>query len=278
MMFFRILLTMFFVLSAPASAQAAPLLPVEVIDSRPHSTTAYTQGLFFLDGQLYESAGLYGQSSLARVDLDSGAAQLELNLSSEFFAEGADAAEGEIYLLTWREHTCFVVDPQTLKVKRSHSYSGEGWGLAWDGQTLWRSDGSARLHPHRPGDFAPAGKPLTVKDGQKEITHLNELEWHAEAGLMLANVYGRDLVAAIDLSDGQVRYWLDAGKLRQMAALEGLPKTENPWDTVLNGLAIAPEGLWLTGKLWPRRYLISWPAGHSPAPSDAGASAPNPLR
>lgn len=247
---------------SPLPLPAAPVLSLSLKNARPHDESTYTQGLFFNGGHLYESAGLYGQSALSKWLFDRGrpaVRQLRRELPPKFFAEGADAANGEIYLLTWREQTGFVLDPDTLLVKRQFSYVGEGWGLAWDGQRLWRSDGSARLYPHQAGDFAPAGAALTISDEGREIAHLNELEWDPRSGLMLANVYGEDLVAAIDLTDGQVRFWLDGRPLRALARSAGLKDTGNPMDTVLNGLALDGNSLWLTGKYWPRLYQVNWP-------------------
>jgi glutamine cyclotransferase len=160
--------------------------------------------------------------------------------------------------LTWRNQRGFVLDPETLAVKREFAYAGEGWGLAWDGRRLWRSDGSAQLHPHRPGDFAPAGPPLSVRDGGTAVSRLNELEWDSATGLLLANVYGLDRVAAIDLADGAVRFWLDAAPLRALAVRHGLPSPPS-LDTALNGLALDGQSLWLTGKLWPLLFQIAWP-------------------
>ncbi|MDR1922303.1 MAG: glutaminyl-peptide cyclotransferase, partial [Candidatus Adiutrix sp.] len=193
--------------------------------------------------------------------LPASAPQQAFRPPGHFFAEGAALAEGEIYLLTWRNETVFVLNPDDLTPARRLSYDGEGWGLGWDGGRLWRSDGSAFLRPHRPGDFAPAGAALRVHDDGREVRGLNELEWDPATGLMLANVYESDLVAAIDLSDGRVRFWLDAAPLRRLAERDGLDRRLAPADVVLNGLALAPDGqsLWLTGKFWPRLYQIAWP-------------------
>lgn len=261
---FKFILSIFILMFWTASVPllAAPILPLSLKNSRPHDAGTYTQGLFFHDGHLYESGGLYGRSALSKWFFDPSrpaARLLHRELPAKFFAEGADAANGEIYLLTWREQTGFALDPDTLMVKRQFSYLGEGWGLAWDGRRLWRSDGSTRLYPHQAGDFAPAGEPLTITDEGREIANLNELEWDPQSGLMLANVYGEDMVAAIDLTDGRVRFWLDGRPLRALAQAAGLKNTGNPMDTVLNGLALDGSSLWLTGKYWPRLYQVDWP-------------------
>lgn len=247
--------------AGPASGQA-PVLPLTVTDSRPHPADSYTQGLFFYGGRLYESSGLYGQSAVSMWSWspDNSPELLKREpLSGQYFAEGACEVLGDIYLLTWREQTGFILAAENLSLKGGFRYEGEGWGLAFDGRRLWRSDGGSRLYPHRPGDFAPDGNPVTVRDGGAEVFQLNELEWDPLTGLMLANVYGSDRVAGIDLADGRVRFWLDGTPLREMAIKDGLAGTGNPLDTVLNGLALDGASLWLTGKLWPRLYQAEWP-------------------
>ena len=257
--------------AGPAAGQA-PVLPLSLLNSRPHPADSYTQGLFFFNGFLYESSGQYGRSAIAAWDFRSGAPEPRERapLSDQYFAEGACQAGGDIYLLTWRERTGFILAAEDLAFKGWFGYQGEGWGLAFDGRKLWRSDGSARLFPHRPGDFAPDGEPLTVRDGQREVPQLNELEWDPLTGLMLANVYGSDRVAAVDLASGEVRFWLDGAPLRELALQDGLSRTAAPLDVVLNGLALDGSSLWLTGKFWPRLYQVAWPpAGwdHPPEPA-----------
>ena len=258
--------------AAPAAGEA-PVLPLSLLNSRPHQADSYTQGLFFYQGRLYESSGLYGRSAVSMWAFGLGASPEPLKrapLDDRYFAEGACQAEGDIYLLTWQERTGFILSAEDLGLKGRFGYEGQGWGLSFDGRKLWRSDGTARLFPHRPGDFGPDGDPLTVRDGGREVDQLNELEWDPATGLMLANVYGSDRVAAIDLSSGLVRFWLEAAPLRRLAVKDGLTETGNPLDTVLNGLALDGSSLWLTGKLWPRLYQVAWP----PAGWDGTAQAP----
>lgn len=240
----------------------APLLQPQLLDARPHQADSYTQGLFLHGGNLYESSGLYGRSAVTRWSFGGDRSPEPLArtaLSDQYFAEGACEALGDIYVLTWREQTGFILADGDLSLKGWFRYEGEGWGLSFDGRRLWRSDGGSRLYPHRPGDFAPDGEPLTVRDGDEEVFYLNELEWDQNTGLMLANIYGSDRVAAVDLTDGRVRFWLDAAPLVDQAVKDGLANAGNPLDTVLNGLAVDGPTLWLTGKLWPKMYRISWP-------------------
>ena len=260
----------------PAPAPAAPMLNPELINARPHAADSYTQGLFLRDGWLFESSGLYGRSAFSRRPWNRPAGSVRRwALPPDYFAEGAAWAEGEIYLLTWRNRRGFVLDPETLRVKREFSYPGEGWGLTWDGRRLWRSDGSSLLFPHRPGDFAPAGEPLKVRAGLEEVTGLNELEWDEATGLILANVYGLDRVAAVDPADGAVRFWLDASPLRALAVQSGLPAPPS-LDTALNGLALEGRALWLTGKLWPLCFQIAWPPAGWSGPETGTAPPPGP--
>jgi len=252
--------------------QAAPVMEMRLLSLKPHDPGRYTQGFFIRDGVWFESSGGFGVSAFSREssvaagdgsvrDGSVGDGQAGAGFwrpPPECFAEGAAWAEGEIYFLTWRNRRGFVLDPETLAVKREFTYTGEGWGLAWDGRRLWRSDGSSRLQPHRPGDFAPAGPPLIVRDGGAEVSSLNELEWDPATGLLLANVYGLDRVAAIDLRSGAVRFWLDAAPLRALAVRSGLPAPPS-LDTALNGLARDGQSLWLTGKHWPLMFQIAWP-------------------
>lgn len=238
----------------------APILELKLLSSQAYPANTYTQGIFFAKDALYISSGLYASSTFSKWST-AGILQKVFKLPNTFFAEGAVLAAGEIYLLTWKENTVFVLESDTLKLLRTHTYSNEGWGLALAGTRLWRSDGSNLLHQHNIGDFSPAGPSLKVYDGTLEIHNLNELEWDAITGLMLANIYQSDMVAAIDLSDGQVRFWLNGKPLRTLAVQDGLSPNHALSNIVLNGLAMASDGksLWLTGKFWPRLYQIAWP-------------------
>jgi glutaminyl-peptide cyclotransferase len=240
----------------PGPLSPQEIVPLTVIGTEAHDARLYTQGLLFYDGYLYESSGLYGQSRIVKKRFPGGEIAASLKLPGEFFAEGAAAVCNEIYLLTWRENTLWVLDAETLAEKRRLTYQGEGWGLAFDGERLWRSDGTSRLYPHKISDFSPAGEPLEVA-----MDRLNELEWDPVNRLMLANIYGSDQVAAIDLTSGEVRAWLEARPVRKLAEKAGLKSDWRTFDTVLNGLALAPDGhsLWLTGKLWPAMYQVAWP-------------------
>ncbi len=258
------LLSSAFFFANPSLAEAAPVWLAEVLSSQKHHSTCYTQGLFIHQEKLFESCGQYGQSSFSRRNFPSNLpspVELRYDLAPEFFAEGAVIVpeENRVYLLTWRENICIMLNSETLTEVGRRPYDSEGWGLAYDGATLWRSDGSAKLYPHHPGDFKPNGEAVVVRLGTREVTGLNELEWDKETDLLLANVYGQDYIIAIDLTNGQVAFVLDAKQLRKLAQKDGLDPDLHFYDTVLNGLALNEEGLWVTGKYWPSLYLLKWP-------------------
>jgi glutamine cyclotransferase len=231
----------------------------------------YTQGLFFLGDLLYESSGLYGRSQLNvwKAAGDSLVLAAGVCLPENVFAEGAALALGAVTVLTWRENLAMRFTPELEHTDRAF-FAGQGWGLAWDGERLWRSDGSNRLQAHDPLNFGAAGPPLAVTDAGIPVSLLNELEYDPGTGLLLANVYQTDRVAAIDPATGDVSFWLDFAAIA--APVRSRLKTS---DTVLNGLAIDSEGrLYATGKMWDRIFQVEYslPQGigsRDPPPSEA---------
>ena len=230
----------------------APVIKVSALREHPHNPAHFTQGLFFHNGDLYESAGRYGESLLARKDCLSGKSLKEAPLGAAFFGEGSVFAAGHIYMLTWREHTAFIFNPDTLAVEAWFNYSGEGWGLACDGSRLIRSDGSDTLYFHALNGEALGS--LAVRDGGVPVRGLNELEWLPAQNLILANIWTTPFIVAIDAPSGRVRFRLDISALVP-------PGLRGSAEAVPNGIALAPDGktLWLTGKLWPVIYEIAWP-------------------
>lgn len=225
---------------------AAPLIPVRVVRKLEHDTRAFTQGLFFHRGRLFETTGRYGQSRLMELDPDTGRELRVRYLPAAYFGEGAVAAHGRILWLTWKGEAGFALDPDSFETVGDFEYSGEGWGLTFDGTHLVMSDGSATLTLRDPDSFEPVGS-IEVADTGRPVDRLNELEW--VDGLVYANVWGSARVAVIDPASGAVLRWLDLSPL--------VPDTGDA-SAVANGLAwdVKRGCLLVTGKLWPVTYCV----------------------
>lgn len=245
----------------PGTPMATPVYRYRVLKTYPHDPEAFTQGLLFQDGELYEGTGLWGRSSLRRVTLETGEVQQQHNLEDRYFGEGLALWGDRLIQLTWRSGQGFVYDRATFQLLQTFQYPTEGWGLTQDGESLILSDGSDRLYFLDPETFQ-FRRYLTVQDGDRPINRLNELEYIN--GEVWANIWLDTRIARIDPATGQVLAWID---------LAGLDPTaqQNP-DAVLNGIAYDAQGdrLFVTGKLWPRLYEIEIlpPAlSQSPPPS-----------
>ncbi len=220
---------------------------LEVVAEYPHDTGAYTQGLFFEDGQLYESTGLNGKSTFRKVDIQTGEAQERLNFDRKYFVEGSVIFEGNLYILTWESRVAFVYDAETLEYKSTYRYPREGWGLTTDGKQLITSDGTANLY-FMDGNFA-LGRRMIVKLNDKPVRFLNELEYID--GKIWANVYMSDEIVIINPKSGRVEGVVDCKGL--------LPKElYGPSTDVLNGIAYDKKTgkVYLTGKNWPKLYEV----------------------
>jgi glutamine cyclotransferase len=243
-------------------ALAAQSLQVEVISVRPHDTLAFTQGLLLFEGSLYESTGLYGQSTLRQVNPQTGRVLHQTSLAPTQFGEGLARVGRELIQLTWREQTAIVWSLDTFTQVRSHTYAGQGWGLCYDGQHLIMSDGSDELTFRDPSTFAQVAT-LAVRDNGTPVYNLNELE--CVGGAVLANIWTTDSIVIIDKSSGAVTARIDASALG--------PDITDP-EAVLNGIAHDPDTdtYLVTGKLWPHIYEVRWIAAGSPAPLDGDDS------
>jgi glutamine cyclotransferase len=230
-----------------ARAPLPPAFRLKVVGVYPHDVRAFTQGLLFLDGKLYESTGLNGRSSVRRVELTSGQVEQESRLSAEFFGEGLARVGQRLIQLTWKNHRALIWDLATLKGESEFSYDGEGWGLCFDGRQLVMSDGSDKLTFRNPSSFAKEGE-VRVRLAGQPLGNLNELEC-AGSGIY-ANVWQDNHIARIDAKSGEVTAWIDASGL--------LDPSEAAGADVLNGIAeIASTGhLLVTGKLWPHVYEV----------------------
>jgi glutaminyl-peptide cyclotransferase len=238
---------------APASVaqrKPAPVQGYKVVATFPHDPTSFTQGLVFADGELYESTGLQGESTLRRVDLATGKTLQRLDVPAEYFAEGLALVGDELLQLTWQHHLGFVYDRKTFKQKRTFSYKTEGWGIAYDGARLVMSDGSDTLFFLDPGTLAVT-RSLRVQDAGRPVGHLNELEWIE--GEIWANVWMTDRIARISPNTGEVNAWID------LASLWPVAQRTSPSEQVLNGIAYdkAARRIFITGKKWPRLYQIT---------------------
>jgi glutaminyl-peptide cyclotransferase len=223
------------------------LYTYRVIQAYPHDPAAFTQGLVLDRGVLFESTGLYGRSSLRRVDLQTGVVIQQHDLAPEYFGEGITTMGDRIIQLTWRERTGFVYDRETLAPEREFSYETEGWGLTDDGTRLIMSDGTAWLHFLDASTFSPLSSvPVTWRG--EPVDRLNELEFIE--GHVFANVWLTNRIAVIDPGDGRVVAWIDLSGL--------LPPEDRPGADVLNGIAFDPGSgrLLVTGKLWPWLFEI----------------------
>lgn len=229
----------------------APVAKATVVQSFPHDTGAFTQGLLVDNGQFVESTGLVGRSSLRRVDRVTGNVLKKIDVPSPYFAEGLALLRGKLYQLTWQSGKGFVYDLNSFADQGSFLYSGEGWGLTTDGTSLILSDGTSHLRFLDPANFRVT-KTIVVRDGDRELTQLNELEYIR--GEVWANVWHTDWIVRIDPNSGQIVGVVDLRGL--------LPNAERTSSTdVLNGIAYDAAGdrLFVTGKLWPKVYEIRIP-------------------
>jgi len=251
--------TLLMAISAPSQEPLPLVLNLKTLATHPHDSRAYTQGLAFEDGFLYESAGQYTRSTLRKVDPKTGVMLMSVTLPKQYFAEGMDIVGDKIYQLTWREEICFVYDKKTFQLVDKFKYSGEGWGLAYDGQRLILGDGSATLRFYDPTTFKQKGKiSVTYRDPKTKksvpVTNLNELEYiHGE---VWANVWQTPNIARINPKTGDVIAWIDftnfvPEQFKQEHSGRG-------GDNVLNGIAFdkATDRLFITGKNWPILYEI----------------------
>lgn len=229
------------------SASDVPVCTYRVINTYPHDPTAFTQGLAFEDGFLYEGTGLCGYSSLRKVELKTGNIVKICELQPEYFGEGITIYEDFIIQLTYQNFVGFVYDKYSFKLIRKFTYSTEGWGITHDGNHIIMSDGTSTLYFLDPGTFEEISR-ITVHDSNGPVEKLNELEY--VQGEIYANVWRTDRIARIDPDTGQIIGWID---LRGLLTPDQREKAE-----VLNGIAYDQENdrLFVTGKWWPYLFEI----------------------
>lgn len=231
-----------------ARASAPPVHTYKIVNVFPHDPRAFTQGLVYLDGVLYESTGLKGQSSLRRVELETGTVLDEARLLPMFFGEGIAVLGDRIYQLTWTAGVGFVYDRESFRLLREFRYAGEGWGMTHDGEHLIVSDGSPELAFWDPETLRETRR-LTVRDGGKPVENLNELEYID--GEIYANIWHKERIARISPETGEVLSWVDLSGILDAADRTGR-------EDVMNGIAWDEKGrrLFVTGKLWPKLFEI----------------------
>ncbi len=242
----------FFTSSCPGGSRAVehPVATYgyRIVNVYPHDPLAYTQGLIYRDGFLFESTGIHGHSSLRKVRLETGEVVQQRSIDYRYFAEGLTEWRGRLVQLTWQSNVGFLYDLKSFNLEGTFRYAGEGWGLTNDGKRLVMSDGTEFLRFLNPETLEESGH-VSVRDGPKAVDNLNELEF--VKGEIFANIWHSDRIARISPQSGVVLGWIDLkGMLPRVYQLDP--------EAVLNGIAYDSAGdrLFVTGKLWPKLFEI----------------------
>ena len=235
---------------ASAAAESLPVVRsfrVDVLRELAHERDAYTQGLVWWNDQLFESTGRTGESTLRRLDPQTGRVEQRIDLPDQYFGEGLALVDRRLLMLTWTSERAFTYDRDSFELGPTFQYQGEGWGLCHDGDRLVMSDGSDRLTFRDPDTFEAIGEQFVRLRGQP-LHRLNELE--CVDGSVYANVWEEDFLVRIDPETGRVADYIDASGLLQGDDLIG--------SEVLNGIAYDPtaETFYLTGKWWPKMFEV----------------------
>jgi glutaminyl-peptide cyclotransferase len=240
-------MTLFMGSTRQSPSASLPLYGYQIVHVYPHDHDAFTQGLQYVDGVLYEGTGLNGRSSIRRVALETGNVLKKRDVPAQYFGEGITVWKNDLIELTWQSHVAFVYDRATFEPKKQFLYPGEGWGLTHDGTSLIMSDGSDELRYLDPLTFAEKRR-LKVTAAGAPLRNLNEVEY--VNGEIYANVWQTDYVARIAPTTGKVTAYIDLRGL--------LTAAERATTDVLNGVAYdaAHDRLFVTGKLWPKLFEI----------------------
>ena len=244
----KLLLAAALALSAVAARAATPVYGYQVVRVFPHDRDAFTEGLFYEDGMLWESTGMPGRSFVRREVLETGRVLQSHDLPARDFGEGIVRWGPDLYQLTWQEHFGYDYDARTFAVKSTFRYAGEGWSLTKDARVIYMDDGTPDIRVLEPRTLRELRR-VHVTDEGRPVSNLNELEW--VKGELYANIWQTDLIARIDPSTGHVVGWIDLAGI--------LPNADRRRDTdVLNGIAYDAEHdrLFVTGKDWPKLFQI----------------------
>jgi glutaminyl-peptide cyclotransferase len=228
---------------------ATPQYTVQVVHTYPHDRTAFTEGLEFHDGLLYESTGLEGHSNIRVEELQTGKIIRRIDIPKQYFGEGITVLAGRLIELTWQTHLGFVYARSSLRLLSQFNFPGEGWGLTNDARhSIYMSDGTPQIRVWNSTNLREERR-ITVHDGDRPIERINELEW--VRGEIFANVYGTDRIVRVSPVDGRVLGWINAGGLLT-------PQDQAQNVDVLNGIAYDARRnrLFVTGKLWPKLFEI----------------------
>ncbi|MCK5169999.1 MAG: glutaminyl-peptide cyclotransferase [Bacteroidales bacterium] len=226
------------------------LFECKIVKTYPHDKSAYTQGLFYDNGIMYEGTGQYGESKLRKVGFETGKLISELSLDANYFGEGITAFKDKIIQLTWRSNTGFVYDKKSFKLITTLKYPTQGWGITTDGEKLIMSDGTQTIHFLDPEYFNEIGK-IEVYDHEGPVRNLNELEY--VDGIVYANVYQTEYIVVFNLTNGKVLKRIDCRKI--------VPNGfHGEIDNVLNGIAYDMENdrYFITGKRWPSLFEVKF--------------------
>lgn len=236
-----------FQVTTTPTIQDVPVYKCKIINNYPHDRNAFTQGLVFENNHLYEGTGLYGHSSLRKIQLETGTILQVRNLSDQYFGEGITLYQNKIIQLTWKNNVGFVYDKDDLHKLQEFHYPSEGWGITYDGEHLILSDGTSKLHFIDPETFEEV-RQIHVFSNEGPVKHLNELEY--VKGDIYANVWQTNLIALISPATGQVTGWIDVTELQNL-------ENNNP-TSIPNGIAYDHENdrLFVTGKLWSKIFEI----------------------
>jgi len=221
----------------------------EVLEVLPHDVSSFTQGLEVSDGLMYESSGLYGKSRVRKYHPRNDRSLAETSIPDRYFAEGLTLLNNKLFVLTWREGKLLILNPENLTIEREVDYKGEGWGLANNGKQLIMSDGSDTIYFRDPATFE-IERELKVYSQQHSVRRINELEF--AQGYIWANIWLSSMIVKINPQTGELAGFYDLQDLVKKHA------TSN--DRVLNGIAYdsGKKAFWITGKLWPKRYLVKF--------------------